>query len=42
MMTIILPQAVKDILPALCNEGITLMKETAISGDLGLVDLTKA
>ena len=42
MMTIILPQAVKNILPALCNEGITLMKETAISGYIGLVDLTKA
>ena len=42
MMTIILPQAIKNILPALCNEGITLMKETAISGYIGLVDLTKA
>lgn len=26
----------------MCNEGITLMKETAISGYIGLVDLTKA
>lgn len=42
MMTIILPQAIKNILPALCNEGITLMKETAISGYIGLVDLTRA
>ena len=42
MMTIILPQAIKNILPALCNEGITLMKETAISGYIGLVDLTTA
>ena len=42
MQTLILPQAIKNILPALCNEGITLMKETAISGYIGLVDLTKA
>ena len=41
MMTIILPQAIKNIIPALCNEGITLMKETAISGYMGIVDLTK-
>lgn len=42
MITIIFPQAIKNILPALCNEGITLLKETAISGYIGLVDLTKA
>ena len=41
MISIILPQAVKNILPALCNEFIALLKETSISGYIGLVDLTK-
>ena len=41
MMSIILPQAVKSILPALCNEFISLLKETSISGYIGLMDLTK-
>ena len=41
MITIIIPQAIKNILPALCNEGIVLLKETSISGYIGLVDLTK-
>ena len=34
-------QAVKNILPALCNEFISLLKETSISGYIGLMDLTK-
>lgn len=42
MVSIILPQAVKNSLPALCNEFISLLKETSISGYIGLVDLTKA
>lgn len=42
MLSIILPQAFKNILPALCNECISLLKETAISGYIGLTDLTKA
>ena len=42
MIMVVLPQAIKNILPALCNEGITLMKETSISGYIGLMDLTKA
>lgn len=41
MLSIILPQAVKNILPALCNEFISLLKETSISGYIGLMDLTK-
>ena len=40
MMSIILPQAVKNVLPALCNEFITLLKETSICG-IGLNDLTR-
>lgn len=42
MVSIVLPQAVKNSLPALCNEFISLLKETSISGYIGLVDLTKA
>jgi polar amino acid transport system substrate-binding protein len=41
MRLIILPQAIKNILPALGNEMITLLKETSISGYIGLMDLTK-
>lgn len=41
MVSIIMPQAIKNILPALCNEFISLIKETSISGYIGLVDLTK-
>ena len=41
MMKIVIPQAVKNILPALCNEFISLLKETSISGYIGLMDLTK-
>ena len=42
MMSIIIPQAVKNIFPAMCNEFITLIKETAIVGYVGLVDIQKA
>lgn len=42
MQHIIIPQAVKNILPALGNELITLVKETSIVTVIGLVDLTKA
>ena len=41
MRLIILPQAFKNVLPAIGNELITLLKETSISGYIGLVDLTK-
>lgn len=37
---IILPQALKNILPALGNEFIALLKETAVVGYIGLQDLT--
>lgn len=39
---VILPQAVKNVLPALGNEVIVLLKETSISGYIALQDLTKA
>lgn len=38
---IIIPQAVKNILPALGNELITLLKETSVCSFIGLTDLTK-
>lgn len=41
MVHIIMPQAFKNILPALANEFIVLIKETSISGYIGLADLTK-
>ncbi len=42
MMRIIIPQAIKNIFPALCNEFIVLIKETAIVGYVGLRDIAKA
>jgi polar amino acid transport system substrate-binding protein len=42
MIHIILPQAVKNALPAMCNEFIALLKESSIVGYIGLIDLTKA
>ena len=42
MWNIILPQAVKNSLPAMCNEFISLLKESSIVGYIGLMDLTKA
>lgn len=41
MRLIILPQALKNVLPALGNEFIVLLKETSISGYIGLMDLTR-
>lgn len=42
MRLIILPQALKNILPALCNEAIAVLKETSIVGLIAVVDLTRA
>lgn len=41
MRLVILPQAYKNVLPAIGNELITLLKETSIAGYIGIVDLTK-
>ena len=41
MIYIILPQALKNVLPALGNEVIVLLKETSICGYIALQDLTK-
>lgn len=42
MFYIVVPQAIKNIFPAMGNEFITLIKETAIVGYVGLVDIQKA
>lgn len=42
MLDIVMPQAIKTILPSLGNELITLFKETAIVGYIAIQDLTKA
>jgi len=42
MVYIVIPQAVKNIFPTLCNEFIVLIKETAIVGYVGLMDIQKA
>lgn len=42
MCTIILPQAIKNILPAIGNECIALLKETSVAGYVAVVDLTRA
>ena len=39
MRLIVLPQAIKNVLPALCNEFVTLIKETAVISYLGVADL---
>ncbi|MBE5882667.1 MAG: amino acid ABC transporter permease [Lachnospiraceae bacterium] len=41
MWYIIIPQAFKNVLPALANEFIVLLKETSICGYIGLMDLTR-
>ena len=42
MRSIVLPQAIKNVLPAIGNEFISLLKETSVIGFLGVIDLTKA
>ena len=42
MHYIIFPQAIKNILPALGNEFITLVKETSVGAYIGIIELTKA
>jgi His/Glu/Gln/Arg/opine family amino acid ABC transporter permease subunit len=41
MVSIILPQALKTVLPALANEAIVLLKETSVAGYIAIADLTK-
>lgn len=42
MRHIVVPQMFKAVLPTLCNEFISLLKETSVVGYVGVVDLTKA
>ena len=42
MLFIILPQAAKSALPSMCNEFISLIKETSILSYIALTELTKA
>ena len=41
MRHIILPQALRTVLPALANEAIVLLKETSVAGYIAIADLTK-
>ena len=40
MTKVVLPQAIKNVLPALGNEMITLLKETSVAGYVALADVT--
>lgn len=42
MKVVVLPQAIRYILPAIGNELIALLKETAVAGYVAVVDLTRA
>lgn len=42
MKRIILPQAIKNVLSALTNEFINLIKETSVAGFIGVMDLSRA
>ena len=42
MQYILMPQAIRNILPALGNEFITLLKETSVGAYIGIIELTKA
>ena len=42
MKYVIMPQAIRNILPALGNEFITLLKETSVASYIGIIELTKA
>lgn len=42
MKKIVLPQAIKNVLPAIGNEFISLLKETSVVGYIAIVDITKA
>ena len=41
MQKIVFPQALKNVLPAIGNEFIALLKETSVAGYIGIQDLTK-
>ena len=42
MLSVVIPQAVKNVIPTLGNEFISLLKETSVLSFIGVVDLTRA
>jgi len=42
MRTVILPQALRNMIPALVTQSIVLLKDTSLASIIGYVDLTKA
>lgn len=42
MRRIIIPQAVRRVIPATCNEGISLVKDTALVATIGMEELLRA
>lgn len=42
MTHIVIPQAIKNVIPSIGNEMIALIKETSIVGMIGMIDLTTA
>ena len=42
MIKIVIPQAIKNVIPAIGNELIALIKETSIVSMIGMYDLTQA
>ncbi|AWI06640.1 amino acid ABC transporter permease [Clostridium drakei] len=42
MIKIIIPQAVRNVIPAVCNESINLIKDTALVAAIGIGDLLRA
>ena len=41
MRLVIIPQAIRIILPAFCNEFVTLIKETSVLGYVGVVEILR-
>ncbi|MCL2592780.1 MAG: amino acid ABC transporter permease [Defluviitaleaceae bacterium] len=42
MRLVVVPQAIKNVLPALANEFIVLIKETAVVGAVAIIDITRS
>lgn len=42
MLSVVIPQAIKNVIPTLGNEFISLLKETSVLSFIGVVDLTRA
>ena len=42
MIKIVIPQAIKNVIPTIANEFVSLLKETSVLSFIGIMDLTKA